>query len=476
MRTYTASTPVPASAAALFDWHERPGAFERLTPPWQRVSLARHDGIRDGDRAVIRLGAGPLSLDWIAEHEGYDDACRRGERACRFEDRQVSGPFAAWHHTHRMLPVGPSASVLVDEVDYTLPLAPVSEAVGGWAAESQFDRMFGYRHRVTREDLGRHTEADAAPMTVAITGATGLVGSALAAFLTGGGHTVVRLVRSPEAVVTWDRGPQERAVYWNVERGEIEIDALQRLAPDALVHLAGEPVYALAYTADKKRRIWESRTKGTQLLARALAALDTPPRVLVSASASGFYGDRGDAPITEADAPGGGFLADVCQAWEASTAEAEAAGIRTVHARIGLVVTPAGGMLQKLAPAAHIGLGGWPGEGSMYWPWITLDDAIYALAFLLRNESVSGPVNVSAPEPVQARTFVETLGDVLSRPAVLRAPRSVVRALGGEVADELALKSVRMRPARLGDAGFRFAYPDLPAALGHVLGRFDASS
>lgn len=475
MPRYTASTPVPASAPALFDWHERPGAFNRLTPPWQRVDLVRHDGIRDGDRAVIRLGAGPVSIDWVAEHTGYDDGCRRGEGACQFEDRQVSGPFAAWHHTHRTLPNGPTDSVLIDEVDYALPLAPVSTALGGWAAERQMDRLFGYRHRVTREDLRRHTEADTPPMTVAITGSTGLLGRTLAAFLTGGGHTVVRLVRSVEAVEQWDRGPQERAVYWNVERGEIDLPALQRLAPDAAVHLAGEPVYALAFTADKKRRIWESRTKGTQLLSRAFAALDPTPRALVSASASGIYGDRDDTPLTESDAPGDGFLADVCRAWEASTAEAEAAGIRVAHARIGLVVTPAGGMLQKLAPAAQVGLAGWPGDGSMYWPWITLDDAVYALAFLLRNETLAGPVNVSAPEPATARTFVETLGGVLHRPAVAGVPRPVLEALGGEVARELALKSVRMRPGRLHDAGFRFAYPDLAAGLGHVLGRLDPS-
>lgn len=474
MPTFSASLRVPVSAAALFDWHERPGAFERLTPPWQTVALERHDGIRDGDRAVIRLGAGPLSVPWVAEHHAYSDACRRGGGACQFEDVQVSGPFATWHHTHRVVPDGPSASVLHDEVEYTLPLAPLSEAVAGWFAEGQIERTFAYRHRVTREDLRRHAEADGPPMTVAITGATGLLGSALAAFLTGGGHTVVRIVRSPEAVVQWDRGPQERAVYWNVERGEIEMEALQRYAPDAVVHLAGEPVYALAFTADKKRRIWESRTKGTQLLSRALAALDRTPRVLVSASASGIYGDRGAAPITEASATGTGFLADVCRAWEASTAEAEAAGIRTVHARIGLVASPAGGMLARLAPLARLGLAGWPADGSMYWSWITLDDAVYALAALLRNETVAGPVNVSVPEPVTARTFVETLGDVLHRPAVLRVPRPVLRAVGGEVADEVILKSVRMQPSRLGDAGFRFAYPDLRDGLGHVLGRLGA--
>ena len=279
----------------------------------------------------------------------------------------------------------------------------------------------------------------------------------------------MRLVRSHEAAARLDRGPQERAVYWSVARGELDTAALAACAPDAVVHLAGEPVFGLRYTAAKKRAIWESRTKGTQLLSRALAALPAPPRTFVSASASGFYGDRGDERLDEASAPGSGFLADVCRAWEASTAEAEAAGIRTVHARIGLVLSPAGGLLGTLAPAARLGLGGWAGDGSAWWPWIALDDVVYALHHLVASE-LSGPVNLSAPEPAPARDVARALGAELGRPAWLRAPEALVRALGGEVAEELVLKSSRMVPERLLADGFRFSYPDTSDALGHVLG------
>ncbi len=466
---YTSRLPVPVSAAELFRWHERPGAFERLAPPWQPVSLARHDGIRDGDTAVIRLG-GRVGLDWVAEHRGYDDGCLTGDGACQFEDVQRSGPFSAWHHVHRMLPAGDGA-VLEDDVTFELPLAPVS-TVGAPLAKGQLERMFAYRHRVTHEDLRRHADAGAAPMTVAITGASGTIGRTLAAFLQGGGHTVVRMVRSRPEVGS--RGPQDRAVYWNVERGEIDLAGLADAAPDAVVHLAGEPVTSLDGSTEARRRIWESRTQGTQLLARALAALPAPPRVLVSASASGYYGDRGDRRLTEASAPGSTFLAEVCQAWEASTAEAEAAGIRTVHARIGLVTTPAGGPLQKLAPVTALGLGGWPGDGSAYWSWISLDDVVYALHHLLLDEAVEGAVNLSAPEPVQTKDFVRTLASVQRRPAVLRVPERLVRLAGGELAEELALNSARMIPQRLLDGGFRFATPDLGVALGHVLGHLDS--
>ena len=464
---FTSRLPVPVPAADLFRWHARPGAFERLTPPWQPVRLRSHEGIRDGDRAVIRLGFDAVGLDWVAEHQGYDDACLDDAMAaCRFEDVQVSGPFAAWHHTHAMRPTAGGAE-LVDSVEYELPLAPLSD----WAApraEAELETLFGYRHRVTHEDLVRHAASELSPTTIAVTGASGLIGRQLVAFLQGGGHTVVRLVRRREDAVS--RGPQDRAVYWNVDEGEVDLAALAEAAPRAVVHLAGEPITALDGTAAARRRIWESRTKGTQLLARALAALPTPPKVLVSASASGIYGDRGDETLTEESAPGEGFLAEVCRAWEGATAEAEAAGIRTIHARIGLVVTPAGGFLKPLLPVTKLGLGGWPGEGRAFWPWIALDDVVYALHHLIADERAEGPVNLSAPRPVRTREFVRMLAEVQNRPAGISVPPALVRRLGGEMARRVALKSVRMVPERLEALGFRFATPDLRTALCHQLG------
>ena len=467
---YTSRLPVPVSAAELFRWHERPGAFQRLSPPWQPVSLEQHQGIRDGDRAVIRLGTGPVGVDWVALHGGYDDACLDGGGACQFEDTQVSGPFRSWHHVHRMVPDGDGA-VLEDDVTFRLPLAAVSERVGGGLALGQVERMFAYRHRVTHEDLRRHRDAGAAPMTVAVTGASGLIGRALTAFLQGGGHTVVRLVRSRAEVGS--RGDQDRAVFWDPARDAVDVEALAAAAPDAVVHLAGEPVTSLDGTTGARRRIWESRTRGTQLLSRALAALPRPPQVLVSASASGVYGDRGDRELTERASPGSDFLADVCQAWEASTADAEAAGLRVVHARIGLVTTPAGGLLGPLAPLAQVGLAGWPGDGTAWWPWIALDDVVYALHHALLDRELVGPVNLSAPEPVQSRTFVKTLASVLNRPALVGVPAPLVRLAAGEVGSALALKSARMLPARLLDRGFRFSTPDLRTALAHAFGRLD---
>jgi uncharacterized protein len=402
---------------------------------------------------------------WVAEH--YEDAPGAG-----FRDVQVEGPFAHWVHSHRFLASGAEGSILEDEVEYVLPLAPLSAAAQPLVT-SALARAFAYRHRVTKEDVERHQAASLAPLTIAVTGATGLLGRALVAFLLTGGHRVVRLVRSREDVARWERGADERAVYWSVEAGEVDLASLAEGAPEVVIHLAGESVYAPRWTNDKKRRIWESRTKGTQLLARALARLDRRPRLLLSASGGHFYGDRGSSSVTERTAPGAGFLSAVTQAWEASTAEAEAAGIRTVHLRTGVVLTPAGGMLDLLLPLFRLGLGGYAGSGRTFLPWIALDDWLYAVLHLLARE-VEGPVNLSAPVPVTGRRFAGALGGVLRRPALVPAPARLLKAAGGEAARELALTSLRMFPQRLLDTGFAFAYPTVDVALRHLLGQSTA--
>ncbi|NNF57535.1 MAG: TIGR01777 family protein [Rhodothermaceae bacterium] len=465
MSRFVRRTPIATSADNLFAWHAQPGAFQRLTPPWSGVRLESFEGIGEGERAVIRLSPG---VRWIAEHHVLPEAERRAG-ILGFQDVQVTGPFAAWTHHHRFLPDGPGRSILEDDITYRLPLAPVSKIVAGTFARRQLARMFAYRHRVTQGDVGRHTATALEPLTVALTGASGLLGKALSAFLLTGGHRVVRLVRSRQAVTTWNRSEAEQALYWNVEQGEVDEVGLATSAPDAVIHLAGEPVYALRWTNEKKRRIWESRTKGTQLLSRALARLDRPPRVLLSASGSGYYGDRGADRITEGEPPGAGFLAEVCQAWEASTQEAEDAGIRTVHLRLGPVLSPAGGLLDTLLPLFKLGLGGHVGRGDQFLPWVALDDVLYAVLHLLAGD-LDGPVNLSAPTPVTMRRFAKALEPVLWRPARLRAPQSLLTFLSGDLARETVLASSRLLPQRLVDDGFTFAYPALDTALRHLLG------
>jgi len=298
-------------------------------------------------------------------------------------------------------------------------------------------------------------------MKVLVTGSTGLIGSALVPFLRAGGHEVVRLVRAPLRV-------EERVVLWDPEAGKIEPSELEGL--DAVVHLAGESI-AGRWTAEKKARIRESRVRGTRFLCETLARLERPPTVLVSASAIGYYGDRGDELLREESPPGRGFLADVATQWEAATEPAAQRGLRVVLLRFGIVLSPRGGALAQMLPPFRLGLGGPIGSGQQYWSWIAIDDVVRAIQHALLTETLRGPVNVVSPDPVRNREFVRALGRVLGRPTLLPMPAAAVRLLFGQMGEELLLASQRVEPIRLLASGFVFQYPDLEGALRHLLRR-----
>ncbi len=295
-------------------------------------------------------------------------------------------------------------------------------------------------------------------MKVLVTGASGLIGSALTLLLGQQGDDVISLTRGPA------RGPG--AYRWDPEQGDIDLAALQGI--DAVVHLAGETV-AGRWTEDKKHRILDSRVRGTRLVSEAIAGLNDPPPVLVSASAIGVYGDRGAEQVTEQSATGEGFLADVVRAWEGAAEPARAAGIRVVHTRFGIVQSARGGALKTQLPLFKLGLGGPLGGGDQYVSWVALDDTAGAIAHALAGPGISGPVNVTAPAPVTQAQYARTLGRVLRRPAVLPAPAFAVRAILGEFANEV-LDGQRVIPERLSDSGYVFGYPQLEPALRHVLG------
>lgn len=445
---------MPVDPGTLFAWHERPGAFERLSPPWENVRVVERTGtIRDGDRTVLEMRIGPLRRRWVAVHEGY----RPG---AEFTDVQESGPFAEWRHVHRALAGDAGGSVLEDDISYRLPGGPVGKVLGGRIAERRLEQMFRFRHARTLNDLTRHAALPGAPMRIAVTGASGTIGTALTAFLTTGGHEVHRLVRGRAT------GPGE--IAWDPAKGEIDAAALDGL--DAVVHLSGEPI-PRRWSEARKRAILESRRDSTRLLAETLARLPGRPRVLISASGTGYYGSRGDDVLTEASEGGSGFLADVCRAWESATAPASDAGIRTVCLRTGVVVTAAGGMLAKLLPPFRAGVGGRVGSGRQWIGWISLEDMLGAILFLLRTETIDGAVNLCAPNPVTNAGLTTSLARVVHRPAVIPLPAAAVGALFGEMGRETLLASQRAVPERLTGAGFRFLYPELEPVLRSELGK-----
>jgi len=297
-------------------------------------------------------------------------------------------------------------------------------------------------------------------MRILITGSTGLIGTALAPLLSSYGHEVIRLVRSGSSTTTG-------VIHWDPRSGTIDAAALEGI--DGVVHLAGENIAAGRWTATQKGRIRESRVRGTSFLAESLARLARPPRAWVSASAIGYYGNRGDEVLREESPPGSGFLPEVCIAWEAATKVAEDRGIRVVHLRSGMVLSIAGGALAKMLPVFRIAAGGVIGNGRQYMSWIALDDAIGAIHHALTTDRLRGPVNTVAPAPVTNREFTKALGRALSRPTLVPLPAFAARLALGEMANELLLASQRVEPTRLIASGYPFRFPGLEGALRHLL-------
>ncbi|MEW5740576.1 MAG: TIGR01777 family oxidoreductase [Myxococcota bacterium] len=435
---------MPVSAAALYAWHARPGAFERLNPPFDPVELEdRTGGLEVGARTVLRMKVGPVTQRWVAEHT----ACEPGRM---FRDEQREGPFKKWIHTHRFEAKPDGTSELVDEVEYELPFGGF---LGRGFTQATLERLFRYRHALTRADLERHARFPDRRLTVAVTGASGLVGSALLPFLTTGGHEARRVGRQGNA-----------------------LDASALEGADAVVHLAGAGVADERWTDARKQVLIDSRVAYTRQLIAALGKLARCPKVLVSASAIGVYGDRGDEVLTEDSPPGGragaaGFLAGLCLDWEAAANEAKALGVRVVNLRIGLVQSARGGALAKLLTPFKAGAGGPVGSGRQWQSWISSEDLLGAIHHALFTEALEGPVNAVGPAPVTSAEYAKALGKVLSRPAIAPLPAFVLRAMFGELADGAILASQRVLPKRLEASGFRFLHGDLDAALRFTLGR-----
>lgn len=437
---------LPDPVDVVFDWHRRPGGLARLLPPWQPVRIIHEAAnLRDGT-AVLGLPAGRR---WVAQHlpSGYVEGRT-------FVDELASRPFVLpvrWRHRHDFRPHAQGCA-LTDQVESMLPDAPLRH-------------MFAYRHRQLADDLTAHRRfAELPRLTVAITGSSGLVGNALAAFLTTGGHRVIHLVRRSPS------GPDERR--WDPAHPDVA--SLE--GADAVVHLAGAPI-AGRFTEQHQRQVRSSRIEPTQLLAQAAAAASVP--VFVSASAIGFYGpDRGDEVLTEESGPGEGFLADVVRDWEAAArVGAGSASMRAVQVRTGIVQSPRGGALRLQWPLFAAGLGGPLAGGDQWISWIGIDDLLDVYLKALLDEQVSGPINAVTPHAVRQREYAATLGRVLGRPAVVPTPRIGPRLLLGDLGErEVAAASQRVDPAVLLGDGHAFRYPELEPALRHLFGRTDSAA
>ena len=455
-REFLLRSDLPVSAAAAWAWHMRRGAFERLAPPWEEPRvISPFAPPKVGGTVELHVPVLPgIRMVWLSDFAEV----REGEL---FRDVQRTGPFDFFDHTHRFEPKSDTSSVMEDRIRYTLPLGRLGDVFGSSPVRKKLAATFAYRHRVLAKDLEVHARAARGPMRILITGSTGLVGRSLVSFLESGGHEVHRLTRRPAG--------NDREIEFDPERGAAHPSEMEGF--DAVIHLAGDPIAKGRWTEAKKRRIRDSRVPFTRRLAETLAALKRPPAVLISASATGYYGDRGDRILRESDPRGEGFLPEVCVQWESATEPASGAGIRVAHLRTGLVLTPAGGALTPMLLPFRLGLGGPLGSGKQWWSFIALDDLLYLIHHVLMKDSVRGAVNATSPDPVTNAEFTRVLGRVLNRPALIPVPRFALEALLGEMTDPLLLASARVNPEKALDSGFEFSYSRLEAALRHVLGR-----
>lgn len=498
MAVFERSTEIPCSAAALFRYHAAPGAFGRLSPPFDAgtvvVPLAR---LADGERAEIDVGLGPLTIRWVARHENVVDPATSADGAGGFVDVMERGPFASWRHEHIFEPLAPDASAgpggercrLIDRITYRGPAFGLGDGV---VVERKLDAMFRHRHATTRLDaaLLRALPAprgSAGPLRVGVTGATGLIGTEVRALLSVFGCDVVAFVRPGSS-----SSASSSSITWNPATGEVGANAS---GLDAVVHLAGENVGEGRLDDDKKRRVREQRVTQTTKLLDALQALPQPPRVVVAASAVGVYGDRGDDVVDEQSPPPSGsaanFFSELCAAWEDALLAPSSAPLssssppslspplsppsgkrpwRTVALRIGIVQSPRGGALAKLAPVFSMGGGGMLGDGTGWTPPLTIDDVGAIVWRALVDDRLQGVVNAVGPAPVTQRDYAKTLGHVLHRPAILRVPRAALRLALGEFGDRI-LDSQRVVPTRLTALGHTFRHASLEDGLRHVLGR-----
>ena len=443
---------VPGTTQEVFRWHENPGAFDRLPPPWESIEVLQAvDSLRNGSKGVLRMKVGPIPITWKTEHTDYTPPSL-------FVDKQTQGPFKSWTHYHHFEPLSDTTTKILDEIHYEAPLSFFSNTF----VQKKLHRLFRYRHQQCRIDLQRHQEFASKPkLRIAITGASGLVGKQLVCFLSTGGHEILQLVRRPALAAN--------EISWNPDEATLEADKLEGV--DAVIHLAGANVGASRWTKSRKELLRSSRINSTSLLATTLSKLKNPPKTFISMSGSGHYGYQDyDTAFNESHPPADDFLARLTVDWEANTAPASDAGIRTVMFRTPVVLTARGGALTKMLPPFLMGAGGKIGSGKQPMSWIALDDLLGIFLFALHKESLSGPLNIGASHIPTNLEFTKTLGKVLKRPTIAPLPAFVVKTLFGEMGESLLLGGQKLDSSRLLDSGFKFAWPDLEVTLRHELG------
>jgi uncharacterized protein len=459
---FSKSSTFPVIKSELFSWHLNPAAFKRLIPPWEKIQIAsEYEELKAGATISFKFSPfiGPIKLSWQAKITQLV----KNEFFC---DEQLSGPFTLWQHQHLFKDIDESSSSLEDNITYLPRGGTLSKYLLGDLISKKITRLFEFRHEVLKRDL--NALKDKPKLNILISGATGFIGSDLTDFLRAGGNTVFRLVRNKSKDYN-----QKHDILWNPFEKFSFPDKKQRF--DAVVHLAGEPIFnSLSWSEDKKKLILESRSKGTENLALALKELDSPPKVFISTSGINYYGyNQADKILDEESPHGSGFLAEVCKAWEAAADIALSNNTRVVKLRLGVVLSPKGGALSLMLPPYKYHFGATVG-GKNSLSWISLDDLIYLINFLIHEERITGVVNGVTNHINQENFYsnndlssalINKLGASFFRKHPINLPDSILTSTLGEQAKETLLANLKVRSKILSNSNFNFYHRNFSELL-----------
>ncbi len=431
-------------------------------------------GINNDAISVFRINFGPISFKWVAKHFGYI-------HNRQFQDKMIKGPFKKWEHTHSFIPQNSfDQCIIEDKIEYTPRFGKIGSKIIQKRMQNYLNQLFLYRSRILVDDTFLEKITQVKGKRILISGSHGLIGSSLIPLLTSiGRHKITRLVRKvinnnnnmdSLSETNNNNNKDKKSIFWDPHYNKLDPHELEGF--DIIIHLAGENIFG-RWTNKKKQKILDSRIKSTKLLSKSLTKLSCPPSLLICASAIGYYGDRPNEYLTEDSNPGKGFISDVCQKWETATKEATEIGIRVVNTRFGMVLTPKGGILQKLLTPFKLGLGITIGHKNQYISWVSIEDVIKSIFYSISNTSIKGPINIVSPNPVTNLEFSDILTKIFNPKLSLSINQNIPKLIFGEMSKELLSANTYVIPKKLVSTGYNFFNSNLEDSLRFLLGKIE---
>lgn len=457
---------IDSPAADVFSYHMHPGSLDRLIPPWSFLRVIQEsDHLKNESLAILELKFGPIKIRWISQHKGY-------VKNIQFQDEMTHGPLQKWVHTHSFSPDSNGECIMQDRIEYSIFPILNNLAFVNKRLQNYLNQFFEYRHELLKNDIKLFRQiSQYKNKKVLVSGSNGVIGSALMPLLkTVGNHDITRLIRpsSLSSTSTASVLNNSKEIIWDPSIQKIDLEAMNGF--DTIIHLGGSNILG-RWTKSRKNAIRNSRLQSTKLICESILRLEKPPNTFICASAIGYYGNRGQEILTEESAAGRGFLSDLCKDWEGLSEPLVSKGIRVVHLRFGLVLTPQGGLLNKLMMPSLLRMGLKIKCENPFLSWISIEDAIRIILFAMSNYQITGPINVVSPKPVRMMEFVKAISNVFKIKFNLALNKNILKLVIGEALDEVILSSSFVLPKKIKSFGYQFVNTDLEQCLHSLLGR-----